>query len=258
MASDESTEILQIEGVDRGMLRTPSGTPTSLMERQLRAYARDLRQVLKQERRAAAELRDAYMDTFRRLLSVVSCCHHETARHLERIGAYVEVMAGGLGLEEAEVASLARASVLHDIGKLGIPRGILNKPGPLSAEERRIVETHTTLGERILDGSPSPDVRLSAVVAASHHENWDGSGYPRRLAGAAIPLAGRVVRLADQYDALRSARPYKRAFSHEEASQVILEGDDRTSPSHFDPALLDVYRRLHPEFARVCREIGPN
>ncbi|MDX1643087.1 MAG: HD domain-containing phosphohydrolase [Thermoanaerobaculia bacterium] len=258
MASDESVETLQIEELDRGMLRTPSGTPTSLMERQLRAYARDLRRVLQQERRAAAELRDAYMDTFRRLLSVVSCCHHETARHLERIGAYVEVMAGGLGLEEAEVGSLARASVLHDIGKLGIPRGILNKPGPLNAEERRTVETHTTLGERILDGSPSPDVQLSAVIAASHHENWDGSGYPRGLSGESIPLAGRIVRLADQYDALRSARPYKRAFTHEEASRVILEGDDRTSPSHFDPGLLDVYRRLHPEFARLCREIGPN
>lgn len=243
---------------DHGMLKTASGAPTTLMERQLRAYARDLRRVLAQERRAVAELRDAYMDTFRRLLSVVSCCHHETARHLERIGAYVEVMARGLGFEDGRIESLSRASALHDIGKLGIPRRILNKPGPLTDEERRVVETHTTLGESILDGSPSPDVQLSAVIAASHHENWDGSGYPRRLSGEAIPLAGRIVRLADQYDALRSERPYKRAFTHDEASRVILEGDDRTSPSHFDPALLAVYRRFHPEFERVCRGIGPN
>lgn len=230
----------------------------ALLARQLRAYARDLGRAIAQERRTVAELREAYVDTFRRLLSLVSCCDHETGRHLERIGGYVELMAYALGLDGREAENLSMASALHDIGKIAIPREILDKRGPLTAEERAVVETHTTLGAKILEGSPSPLVQLSRLVAFSHHENWDGSGYPEGLAGAAIPLAARIVRLADQYDALRSSRPYKRAYSHREASEVILYGDGRTSPSHFDPQLLDVYRELHGELDRICRDIGPN
>lgn len=232
--------------------------PVTLMERQLRRYARDLSRVLAQERRAAAELRRAYVDTFQRLLSMVSCCDHETASHLERIGAYVEVMAIGMGLDAAEVERLSMASALHDIGKIGVPREILNKPGPLTTAERLVMERHAAVGAKILQGSPSPHVQLSCLIAGTHHENWDGTGYPNRLAGTEIPLAGRIVRLADQYDALRSARPYKRAYTHDEACAVILEGDGRTSPSHFDPQLLTIYRDLNREFERVCGEIGPS
>ena len=163
----------------------------------------------------------------------------------------------GLGLPRQRIKAISAASALHDIGKLAIPDSILTKRGPLDESERRIVETHPTVGARLLAGSPSPWVALAREVALTHHENWDGSGYPSGLVGTDIPLTGRIVRLADQYDALRSERVYKPAFSHARALEVIYEGDGRTLPSHFDPELLDILRSAHGDFDRIfasCRD----
>ena len=153
---------------------------------------------------------------------------------------------------------MATASALHDIGKIAIPDAILRKRGPLNVVERAIVETHTTIGASILAGSPSPQVQLASEIAASHHENWDGTGYPARLSGEDIPLSGRIVRLADQYDALRSERVYKSAFSHEKSVSIILEGDDRTAPSHFDPEILQVFRQACRQFERIFSRTAEN
>ena len=186
----------------------------------------------------------------------VACCDDETATHLLRIGAYVRFLATELGLPEDTVGSFETASALHDVGKIGIPRAILRKNGPLDPAERAVVQTHTTIGEQLLIDSPSPLINLAREIAISHHENWDGSGYPGGLAGEQIPLAGRIVKLADQYDALRSQRPYKPAYSHSKACEVVLDGDLRTDPVHFDPDLLSIFRRQHRVFDRIWNDVG--
>ena len=150
------------------------------------------------------------------------------------------------------VGMLARAAALHDIGKVGVPDAILLKPGKLTPEEFDTIKTHTTIGhetlQQVLDGYPGNEMlRIGAQVARWHHEKWDGSGYPDRLAGTAIPLAARLVAVADVYDALRSRRPYKEPFSHEDAARIIREGRGR----HFDPALVDAFVEQEGEFEAI-------
>jgi putative two-component system response regulator len=132
-----------------------------------------------------------------------------------------------------------------------MPDSILLKQGPLTAEEFQFMKTHTLIGERILAGSSFPMLKMAASIAVSHHERWDGTGYPHGLAGEQIPLEGRIVMLADQYDALRSKRVYKEGFSHEKTCGIILDGDGRTMPGHFDPAVHDAFRQTHQDFDQI-------
>ncbi len=144
------------------------------------------------------------------------------------------------------------AARLHDVGKIGIPDAILRKPGPLTAEEWAVMQRHTEIGEAILSQSHSSrELKMATEIAGGHHEHWDGSGYPRGLAGESIPIAARITQIADVYDALRSCRPYKTRMSHEEAFSIILNGDDRTRPEHFDPRLLEVFDRQEALFASI-------
>jgi putative two-component system response regulator len=140
---------------------------------------------------------------------------------------------------------------MHDIGKVGIPDSILLKPGPLTAKEREIMETHTLIGTKILEGSESVFLKIGGEIAISHHERWDGSGYPYGLKGKSIPLSGMITIIADQYDALRSERPYKPPFDHEKAFNVITKGDSKTTPEHFDPEILNMYKKIHKEFEEI-------
>ena len=144
------------------------------------------------------------------------------------------------GMDSARAEMLLQASALHDIGKIGIPDRVLLKPGKLDAEEWELMKTHTTLGAEILSGSRSELLQLAESIALTHHERWDGSGYPNGLAGEDIPLAGRICAVCDVYDALVSDRPYKTSWSREEAMAEIAEQRGK----HFDPAIADAFLTL--------------
>lgn len=156
----------------------------------------------------------------------------ETGSHIARMARYCLLIAEGLGLDADECRTIYLAAPMHDIGKIAVPDSILLKPGRLTDEERSIMEYHTIHGHKILAGSKSPLIRMAAEIAISHHERWDGTGYPNKLKGEDIPLFGRIAAIADVFDALTSERPYKSAWSPEKARASIIQ----SSGSHFDPS----------------------
>ena len=177
---------------------------------------------------------------------------NETGRHLERVSEYCRVLAEGLRedgcycetITDEWIDVLVRSAPLHDIGKVGIPDAILLKPGKLTPDEWEVMKRHSTIGAdtlRSVIGSAThqPFLQMSLEIAWCHHEKWDGSGYPRGLRGVDIPLAARILAMADVYDALTNERPYKRAWSHDEALRWIAQG----SGSHFDPRLVDAFTK---------------
>jgi HD domain/B12 binding domain len=190
--------------------------------------------------RAFSELEIAQAETVRRLSMAVEFRDEDTGAHIERIGRFSTLLAEQVGMESDFCATLSHAAPLHDVGKVAIPDAILLKPGQLTVEERAIVETHAEEGHRLLRGSSSSILELAATIALSHHEKWDGSGYPRGAVGEAIPIEGRIVAVADVFDALTSDRVYRRAFTVEEAVEMMLEQRGR----HFDPVLLDAFMEV--------------
>ncbi|AWN50879.1 HD domain-containing phosphohydrolase [Methylobacterium sp. 17Sr1-1] len=161
----------------------------------------------------------------------------DTGDHVARVATYTRLIAEALGLPPEQCRLISLASTMHDVGKIAIPDAILLKPGPLTSEERREMERHAERGARILANSSSDVVRLAAEIAVSHHERWDGAGYPNGLSGTAIPLPGRIVAVADVFDALTSDRPYKRAWTLEATHAFLL----REAGAHFDPAVVDAF-----------------
>lgn len=183
----------------------------------------------------------------------------DTGHHVTRVGQYSALIASELGFPKSAIELIEQAAQLHDVGKIGIPDSILHKPGklephefeliqehcgigrriinPLSHEESIRLKSHTSVGMQIMGSTSSPVLKLAAVIAASHHEKWDGSGYPKGLSGNAIPIEGRIVAVADVFDALSSARPYKKAFPLEQCLQILQEGREK----HFDPRVLDAF-----------------
>lgn len=183
------------------------------------------------------QLKDASLEVIWRLTAASEYRDNETGAHIKRMSHYSAVIAQKMGLAQKTIETLLYAAPMHDIGKIGIPDAILLKPGKLDAKEWDIMKKHTTIGGNILKGSKIGFVRMGAKIAMTHHEKWDGSGYPQGLKGRKIPLVGRIVALADVFDALTSKRSYKEALSVEESHRIISEGQG----SHFDPKVVDAF-----------------
>ncbi len=169
----------------------------------------------------------------------------DTGVHIWRMAAYAGLIATAYGLDAEQCALIELAAPMHDTGKIGIPHAILKKPGKLSADEWEVMKTHSKMGHDILSPSDAPVFQMAAQIAMHHHERWDGSGYPSHLRGAEIPVAARVVALADVFDALTMRRPYKEAWPLEKVLATIKE----SSGSHFDPAVVQAFESVLP---RIC------
>jgi putative two-component system response regulator len=181
-----------------------------------------------------------------RLSKALEYRDNDTNDHTFRVAKYSRMIAERLGLSRQECRSIYLSSPLHDIGKVAIPDGILLKPGRLDQDERAIIETHAEIGARILRGSASDLIKLATQIAESHHERWDGSGYPKGLAGEAIPLAARIVAIADVFDALTTERPYKKALPVASALAILEAERGR----HFDPMCLDAFLSGYSDMER--------
>ena len=199
-------------------------------------------------------VRDVSKEITQRLVTVSGFRDTETGAHIRRIGLYSGVISKELDMPRDFTETIMFASPMHDLGKVGISDEILFKPGPLTKEEFAVMKTHTTIGAKMLADSMYPGIQMAARIALNHHERYDGTGYPAGLKGEDIPIEGRIVMLTDQYDALRSKRPYKNPLTHKETLRIILEGDRRTMPEHFDPAVLDVFRSVDGVFNDIFEE----
>ena len=193
------------------------------------------------------EVRTSREETIHRLAIAAELRDDETARHVERMSRYAGLLATNVLRDSDPVDSIRLASVLHDVGKIGIPDQILRKPGKLTADEYETMKTHAELGARILSGSNSPLLDFAATIAHTHHERVDGSGYPRGLRGDEIPLEGRIAAIADVFDALTTARVYRKEFELVTAVEMLKEGRG----SQFDPDLLDLFLDLLPELLEI-------
>ncbi len=198
------------------------------------------------------QLEQSQLDAFSRLAVLAEFRDTDTGEHTIRVGELAGDIAQAMKVDEEWVSSLRLAARLHDIGKVAVPDAILLKAGPLTEAEFAVMKTHTTVGAQILSGSTSTLIQLAAEVALTHHERWDGRGYPNATAGPSIPLSGRITSVADVYDALTSARPYKEAWSNADAVRYIMGARGTQFQPEVVDAFLDVIVERHPELAPVA------
>ena len=197
------------------------------------------------------ELNESRLEVLHRLGSAGEYRDNETGRHIARVCHYSRIIAQGYGLPEGEAELLYNAATLHDTGKIGIPDSILFKPGKLDDDEWKIIKTHCEIGYKIIgQHKNNPLLKSAAVVAMTHHERWDGVGYPLGLRQDKIPLFGRIVSVADMFDALTSERPYKKAWSVGEAVEEV----ERSRGGHFDPQVIDAFMHKIPELTAVQQQ----
>ncbi|MDR2141669.1 MAG: two-component system response regulator [Deltaproteobacteria bacterium] len=217
------------------------------LEFEVRRRTEEIQETNKKLAKAHEKLRGASLETIFRLSRAAEFKDEDTGAHIISMSRISARLAERLKLSPATVESILYASPMHDIGKIGIPDRILLKNGPLNEEEWPIMRLHTVYGGKILENSDIGFLRLGEVIARTHHEKFDGSGYPNGLKGQEIPLAGRIVSVADVFDALMSRRPYKRAFTLEQAVTIIEEGRGR----HFDPQVVDAFMADLDEIMRI-------
>ncbi|MEM7180152.1 MAG: HD domain-containing phosphohydrolase [Spirochaetota bacterium] len=208
----------------------------------------------KKVKKRTMDLRNSYIEAVNALCSAAEYKDEETGFHIQRISHYSKLLAEKLGCEKEFGELLFYGSPMHDIGKIGIPDAVLLKPGPLNAAEWVIMKTHTSIGYNMLKESTSPYLVIGAEISLYHHEKWNGKGYPNGLSGEDIPLSARIMSICDQYDALRSKRPYKQAFGHSKTMEIIQKGDGRTFPEDFDPQIFAAFVKSATDFEAIYEE----
>jgi len=224
----------------------------NLRNKEFHDFLQDHAKILEQQvKKRTEQLYSGYIDTIYRLTLASEYKDEDTGAHIKRISHYTRELSAALGMPSEFTDTMQNASSMHDIGKVSIPDAVLLKKGPLDNDEWVVMKTHTTIGANILQGSESPLLQVAVDIALSHHERWDGKGYPRELAGEEIPLTARIMNICDQYDALRSKRPYKAAFDQEKTVKIIIDGDGRTMPEHFDPEILAAFKKTTDIFEDI-------
>ena len=226
------------------LMRVRNLLEAQLAHRLMHDQAAVLQQMVKER---TAELERTRLQVIRRLGVAAEYRDEETGSHILRMSYCCVLLAQALGWDEDACDLIMNASPMHDIGKIGIPDAILRKPGRLDPEEWEVMKTHASIGGQLLEGDDSPLMRMARDIARSHHEKWDGSGYPDGLAGEQIPLAARIASLADVFDALTSPRPYKQAWPVDRATALIRE----QAGVQFDPVLVDVFMQKLPEVLQL-------
>ncbi|MDR1622660.1 MAG: HD domain-containing protein [Synergistaceae bacterium] len=202
--------------------------------------------------KAHKEIRSSYEYLMQKFQEIADIYHHETASHLVRVGRYSAMAAAWLGCTLQEQQDIQIFSRAHDLGKIRVPVEIVIKPSGLTLEEFEVMKQHTIWGADLIGSAEW--LKMARNICLNHHERWDGTGYPHGLKGKAISREGRIVSLVDVYDALRSPRSYKKGYDHEQTVDIIVNGDGRTLPQHFDPDLLEFFKRNHGEMSRIFNE----
>jgi len=210
------------------------------------------RALVKQRNQAFTELKDAYIDTVNRLVIASEYKDEDTGDHIVRISKYCSFIAKWMNMPSDFVETIMYASPMHDVGKIGIPDKILLKPGKLDPDEFEIMKNHTIIGAKILAHSKPAIIRMACDIALTHHERWDGCGYPKGLAGKSIPICGRIVAVADTFDALTSARPYKKPYPPQVAAEIIKNERGK----QFDPEIADVFLDHLDEMITLRGSVG--
>lgn len=196
------------------------------------------------------KLKEASLETIHRLSLAAEYKDEDTGAHIVRMSHYCAAIARQLGLDEHTVETILYAAPMHDVGKIGIPDKVLLKPAKLDAEEWEIMKQHALIGAEILKDSDAEFIKMGEIIALSHHEKFDGSGYPSGLKGTQIPIAGRIAAVADVFDALVSKRPYKEAFSVKKSFSIIKEGRG----GHFDPKVVDAFFAIQDEILAIKKQ----
>lgn len=239
------------------MARIRNQLEVHLLYRKVREQNENLEQTVAQRTSELAERNQELINTrleiIRRLGRACEFRDNETGAHIERMSRYSHLLALAAGLTDEHADMILNASPMHDVGKIGIPDAILLKPGKLTTDEFEVIKKHPTIGAHILAGNDSPLLQLAETIALTHHEKWDGSGYPNGLHGESIPLEGRIVAIADVFDALTAIRPYKKAWDVNAAADFIIQN----AGSHFDPALATLFHKVLPDMLRI-REQFPD
>ncbi|WP_051434756.1 HD-GYP domain-containing protein [Desulfonatronum lacustre] len=237
--AEDLAQMARVERFTTGELR--------LAMDQLATYAQELNVTVRELKDSKRELEESYLETMHMLATAAEFKDENTGNHILRIGRYSAFLADKYGLSDHDTHILLNAAPMHDVGKIGIPDQILNKPARLTAEEFAVITTHTRIGARILGGSKARILQEASTIALRHHENWDGSGYPDGLQGEAIPLSGRIVKLVDVFDALTTDRPYKNAYPVDAALEIIRKG----TGTEFDPSLVELFLAHLPDILAI-------
>jgi putative two-component system response regulator len=242
-------EQVELKARIASLLKVKAGNDQSRRQKDLEA---EVEKRTRQLEGALTRQRTLSLEAIYRLSRASEFRDEDTGAHLRRMSHYSAAIARRMDLPKRTIEAILYASPMHDVGKIGIPDQILLKPGRLEPHEMQIMKMHTTIGSQILHGSTTDFLKLGEVIALTHHEKWDGSGYPRGMAAAKIPLAGCITAIADVFDALTTRRPYKEPFTVEKAFAIVREGREK----HFHPEVVDAFFSITDEIMRIRQDNG--